>query len=341
MILLLAALALARGPQDPGVGEPPRSLFTAPLYLEPDPPECRAAAVILIAEARRAPGEAGELAARLVGRARAGEGFATLARSFSDGPEGSRGGVLGSLPAGVLEEPVDRFLFTAEVGDVSEPIPTASGLTIWTRIERWAACEYVLVPETDTTALERAQELAATVRAGGSLDAAAEAVGLRPARAAFERGANDRLLKLATFECLVGQVFGPLETPLGTVVGRRIPLEEVAREERENHWIRARALVLRTPDDLSDEERTRQLVAARERIRELHSRVGAGERLEDLVRELTEEPTARARAGDLGWLHRFSPTRSRLLDGLFVVEPGTVLDPIAFQGGWVLLERTR
>jgi len=82
-------------------------------------------------------------------------------------------------------------------------------------------------------------------------------------------------------------------------------------------------------------------LAARQRVEELRARAAAGEDFAELARAATEEPTARERAGDLGWIHRAHPGRSRLLDGLFVVEPGTLGEPLAFRGGWVVLRRTR
>ena len=308
--------------------EAPHSLFTTPLFLADQPPECRAVAVILISTASRTADEALAQARALARRVRGGESFTALARAHSEGPEGVAGGVLGALAPGALEEGPDRFLFAAELGEVSEPMPTERGITLWQRTERWAACEYVLFTGEESRA--RAVALAARLEAGSALE---PPVGGRIQRAVFERGPNDRLLKLAAFQAASGSVIGPLETPLGVVTGRRVTLDDVPESERENHWIRARALVVLNRDQPS--------LAVRERIDALHARIEAGADLAALARANTEEPTARARAGDLGWIHRFHPSRSRLLDGLYVVEPGTVGPPLAFRGGWVVLERTR
>lgn len=341
-VLPLLALLLVPAAQDDGGGEASRSLLTTPLYLSAEPPECRAAAVILVGTEERSAAEARARAAELAERLRAGADFADLARRCSDGPEARRGGVVGTLPPGTLEGPADRFLFSSAPGAVSDPIETERGFCIWRRIERWAAIERVDFDGPPAEHSELAAEVAERARNGEALAALADehAGECRATAEVLERGREDRFLKLAAFEAELGQVIGPFESPLGTVVARRIQPEDVPPESWEKNWIRARALVV-SDGTGSGAERPRDPVEVRRRVQSLYERVVGGETLESLARALTDEPSARARGGDLGWIHRYHPNRARILDRLFTVEPGTVLEPSPIRGGWVILERTR
>ena len=67
------------------------------------------------------------VATELAGRARAGEDFGALARSYSTAPSRSNGGDLGQLAQGDLNPDLEKLAFGLAVGTVSEPLPVAGG----------------------------------------------------------------------------------------------------------------------------------------------------------------------------------------------------------------------
>jgi len=77
-----------------------------------------------------ADGKNPNLARELVARARGGEDFAELAKTYSVGPNKASGGDLGVLHRGDIAPDVEKVAFALAPGEVSEPIPTAEGYRI-------------------------------------------------------------------------------------------------------------------------------------------------------------------------------------------------------------------
>jgi parvulin-like peptidyl-prolyl isomerase len=67
------------------------------------------------------------LARELVTRARGGEDFAELARTYSTAPSRANGGELGQLAQGDLHPDIEKLAFGLAVGSVSDPLPVAGG----------------------------------------------------------------------------------------------------------------------------------------------------------------------------------------------------------------------
>ena len=188
---------------------------------------------------------------------RAGAEFETLARTHSRSPQAREGGVLGTYPRGVLLPSFDRFLFTAGIGDVSEPIVEGEAVHLLQRIERWAACRQIFLKGRGDDVRAKAQELVERLRGGEDYLALAREHPDDPKSARrggawsiFERGADDTLLKKATFDASVGEIFGPLHSPLGFHIGKREALE-VEHDPasgfaglRESNWVRATGLLV-------------------------------------------------------------------------------------------------
>ena len=63
-------------------------------------------------------------------RSKDGEKFEDLAREYSDGPSGPRGGDLGEFPQGMMAPAFDEAVFAAEVGDITGIIETPFGYHI-------------------------------------------------------------------------------------------------------------------------------------------------------------------------------------------------------------------
>ena len=60
-------------------------------------------------------------------RAQAGEEFEDLAREYSDGPTGPRGGDLGEFPQGMMDPTFDEAAFACEVGKITDVVETPFG----------------------------------------------------------------------------------------------------------------------------------------------------------------------------------------------------------------------
>jgi parvulin-like peptidyl-prolyl isomerase len=68
-----------------------------------------------------------DLARQLVDRARGGEDFASLARTYSAAPSAASGGDLGEIAQGNLNPDLERIAFELPVGAVSDPITSEAG----------------------------------------------------------------------------------------------------------------------------------------------------------------------------------------------------------------------
>ncbi len=76
-----------------------------------------------------------EKAKGIVQQLRKGADFASLAKQYSQGPSSKNGGDIGWLSKGDLREDIENTLFSLEVGDISGPIVTESGILILKNIE--------------------------------------------------------------------------------------------------------------------------------------------------------------------------------------------------------------
>ncbi len=360
MIAAALLVALLAAPAQTGA---PRSYLARPLYLQEEPPPCRALARILVRARTDVPGappgapgkplrareEGLRRALALRAELEAGTPFAELAARASEEARGRHGGVLGTFAPGALRDDVEAFLWAAQPGEVSPPLEGPEGFELVQRVERLAGCRAIVLRGRDAAAHERAAALLARARAGeafGTLAREASDDPLSAARggayAVFERGPQDRLLKEATFRAAPGELFGPIEAALGLVVGQRVAPEELPADLFPEPWIRARAIFVAHKDVEGPRaltERTQE--EARLLAQELGQRLRAGADMAELARAHDDDQGGRARAGDLGWLRRDAPGLSRALDPLFLVEPGTLLDPLPVEAGWLLLRRER
>ncbi|HEX9189257.1 MAG TPA: peptidylprolyl isomerase [Vicinamibacteria bacterium] len=70
------------------------------------------------------------LAREIVEKARAGEDFATLAKTYSQAPSRAHGGDLGQLTQGELNPELEKVAFALPVGGVSDPMPVEGGYRV-------------------------------------------------------------------------------------------------------------------------------------------------------------------------------------------------------------------
>jgi parvulin-like peptidyl-prolyl isomerase len=80
--------------------------------------------------------DARQKAEALVGRARAGEDFAALARAYSSAPSAKAGGELGRLAKGEMNPELEAQAFALAKGAVSDPIPQGDGYRILKAVDK-------------------------------------------------------------------------------------------------------------------------------------------------------------------------------------------------------------
>jgi peptidyl-prolyl cis-trans isomerase SurA len=334
------------------------SLLARPTYLGEEPPPLRSARSFQLfwkgaerapAETTRTKEEATELARELVLKLRAGEEL----RAVLDRAQLPGGEVLGTFAPGMLAPELDRFLFGAEVGAYSDPLVLTSSVRVLQRIETHAAVLQILAagPENDpaahAAARERAEAWHARLKDGVDFaKLAGEVSEDEPSRkrggqfAIYERGTRDKMLKAAAFELPIGGIGGPYESPLGWHLIRRVPLAEVDPGLKENNFVRLRSILLRHEDAAGvDRATARRQIEAKQLADRIALRLDRGEDMIALAREFDEDPGGAERAGDLGWVYRFSPELLPILREGFYIQVGTHLPPRPTPFGWMVLRR--
>jgi peptidyl-prolyl cis-trans isomerase SurA len=178
--------------------------------------------------------EALELATKLAERARKGEDFAELAKEYSDGPSGPRGGELGSWQKGRMIPEFDTAIEQLEIGGISDPVETSFGYHVILRKKvDMVGARHILVmyqgseraPEDITRTKEeaqaRAEEVLAKIEAGGDFQELAGEYSDGPTKVRggdlgrFGRGMMHPAFEEAAFGLEVGGVSGIVETPFG------------------------------------------------------------------------------------------------------------------------------
>ena len=323
--------------------------LVAPLYLGEEVPETRALRAILVLH-RDMPGvphtvvrsreEAIELSRDLTERLRAGAEFGPLALELSGHPSARYGGVLGSFWPGMLRGEPDEFLFSAELGEISDPFESPIGFQVLERIEAEAGALQIFVSGADDDARARAEDLLARLAAGADFGALArehsddEASAERGGQlAVFRRGPTDALLKAAVFETPLGEVAGPIESPLGLHLLKRVPPSEIDPALADDVIARARAITIAVGPDRTPEE-AKDLA-----WKVFHQIQGEGRDMAELARELDDDPTGRERAGDLGWILRRASKTRNFVDRIFLRTRGELIEPLPTGDGYVILRR--
>jgi parvulin-like peptidyl-prolyl isomerase len=341
-----------------------QSVLVRPMYLGDEPPPVRSCEAILLVHAEtegvgpkrdRTPDEALAVARSLVEKARAGADFARLSAEHSAAQDAAQGAVLGTFARGMLLPDLDAFLFSAEVGEVSDPIVVrrADGapdhVRILRRVDAHAAVRQVFVRGSDESARERAAAIARELRAGADFAAVARERSEEPRSAArggdfqiYERGPRDASIKKVAFELALGEISEPIESPLGLHVLQRAPLGELDPALMERTFVRARAILIAHSDVAVEALRAeRSASEAYHLAHELRAKIQAGEDMQALAREHTDDPGGRERGGDLGWIHRRAPDLPRFMDRVFVQPLGAVPPPLETSAGYVLVRRER
>lgn len=332
------------------------SLLLQPMYRTPEPPPVRSARHVLLHHAEvpgtrnaRSLEDTLALADDLARRLRAGTEFAQIAREYSNGSTARTGGVMGSYAPGVLAPEIESFLWSAEVGDLSGPLQTPTGVHLVQRIETYAAVRRMLFAGNE--AKERCDAVLAKLRAGGDFAALAkecsddaDSAARGGAFAIYERGATDKFLKAAAFEAALSEIVGPIEIqPLGLNLLQRVPVDTLDPGLRENNFARFSAILVRCEGVLTGPQYAGMpsLPQARVIADRLRARAVAGEDFAKLVRERDDDTGGRERDGDLGWVHRWTPTLLQPIAKGFFLPVGGIGEPEFTPHGFVFVKRTR
>ena len=339
--------------------ETPSSVFTQRVFLGDQPPETRtlAAIQVLYAGCTGAPRDltrdldatvayALELREAILG----GRDFGELARLYSKSKTAPTGGVVGTFAASILNPDFDGFLFSAEVGELSEPVVRPTGVYLLKRIESRAGIRVIRITDTGDAGREAVAEIQRRLAAGEAFEDLALELSEDPdsaprggALGTFERAAGDALIKLAAFEAELDEVVGPVVTPLGLYLVKRVDPDSIPPELHESQWIDVRCILLThelAPAPLLASPRT--VEETEEFAEELAIRIGAGEDMAALAELHTDDLShARLRDGRVGWMHRFQPGIPNYLDPLWLSEPGELIGPIPVPFGQVLAMRLR
>ena len=103
------------------------------------PEQVKASYILLIVDPRWDKAKKDEAKKKMEGiqaKARSGEDFASLARSYSEDPSSSRGGDLGYVRHGQIIEPLEKALFALRTGEVSHVIEAGVGYHILKATDR-------------------------------------------------------------------------------------------------------------------------------------------------------------------------------------------------------------
>ena len=325
----------------------PTSLLVRPLELGAEIPETRAVALLRVRVEDPASSEtSAELAQRLLATVRP-ESFESFVSMYEKRPTREARGALGTFSRAMLDSVVAGAVFDGESSTAGPLTGSDGGVYHVRRIERDAACRQVLVAGTDAAARQRAEALARELRAGADFAQVARERSEDPASALrggdlaiYERGRRDVLLRAAAFGARVGEVVGPVESPLGFHVLQRVGPGALPTSLRDDSWARVRGILIAFAGAAGARpDAGREHDAAEAFANELAQRIARGEDMAQLAALHDDDRGGRERRGDLGWVRRATTEMPQFFDALFTEPPGSLIGPIATRMGFVLLRR--
>lgn len=330
------------------------SILTQPLYLSTEPPPLRTAQNILLLDSSpssptRSRAATLELAHDLVVRARGGTDFASLAKEYSQADNTQFGALLGTFAPGMLAPSLDRFLFAASVGDVSDPLEAPNGVHILRRVETFAAVLQIHVADAGDAGRARCVEILAELGRGVDFgELARKHSDDKPSAARggqfaiYERSPRDTLLKMTAFQMRVGEVAGPIESPLGWHILKRVPLSDVDPNLAQPSFVRLRAILVRFDIALGADPLTDRNQGKAKRIADdLYQRIVRGEEMRAVAHEFNDDTDGQEREGDLGWVYRNSPALPWPLRQAALTPVGELSAPTSTSLGYLIVRREK
>jgi parvulin-like peptidyl-prolyl isomerase len=344
-MLAVLLLFFAHAAQAPAPA--PTSLLVRPLELAHPLPESRAVALIRVRVEDPVTKESSEeLARRIVAQAPP-EAFEQLATKYERQPTRDVRGLVGTYTRAMLDPAVAEAVFSSDPA-LHGPLAGADGGVYFAKsIPRDAGCRQVFVAGTDSAARQRAESILRELRAGADFAQVARersddrASALRGGQLAiYERGRRDALLRAAAFSAKVGEIVGPLETPLGFHVLQRVAPESIDARLRDDSWARVSSILVAFGGAAgADPALVREHEEAERIANDLARRIRDGEDMAKLAASFDDDRGGRARYGNLGWVRRGTSDIPQFFDRLFVEPPGTLIGPIASRSGFVLFRR--
>ena len=356
-VALLSAPIGQEGGESAAAPEPrAESALIGPLYLGESPPPVRTLALIWIADEKtegssRVDGrnreQALELATEIREQLRSGADWYQVSNTHSALHNRLSGGVRGTVPEGMLLPEFDSFLFSSELGTISEPLENDKGVFIMKRVEALVGCRVIVLRGANEDSYQKVNEIRAHMNQGRSFADLAKEYSSHPGSAGrggqwavYERGALDSHLKLAVFRTEPGSVGGPISSGDDLYLFQRVPVDEIDPELAENNWIRVRSLLLsydNAPDGLRPNPRS-----ADEAVvlgTELRAKLDEGADMAELAAEFHDDATGPERFGDMGWLHKSRPKLPAAVRQLWLVEPGAVTNVVDAKIGFGFFKR--
>ncbi len=330
------------------------SVLTQPLYLDAAPPPLRTAKHILLLDvsapenARSRPATI-KLAGELVLRLRAGSDFDEIAREYSQNGDPRASAILGTFAPEMLSAPLDRFLSSAAVGDISDPLEAKAGVYVLQRVETYAAVLQIHVADPGAAGRTRCVELLKQLEQGddfGELARQHSADRDSAARAGqfaiYERGPRDTLLKEAAFRIKIGEVSAPIESSIGWHLLKRVAIDGVDPALATPSFVRLRAILVRFDTAAGADPATdRTQEEARKIVDALHKRIVEGADMRSVAREFNDDPGGMEREGDLGWIYRHSPNLGVPLRQAALLAPGALSVPALTTAGYMIVKREK
>ena len=325
------------------------SSLVRPLELGERPPETRAVALLRF----RAGPEGGddptgwERARKALRLDAVPEDLTAIAAGAAANPTKELRGLVGTFWPAMLDVEVAKRLFDPTSKGRGPFLGSDRHGYVLQPLERDAACRQIFVAGTDAAARARAEGIVRELRTGADFAQVARersqdvTTALRGGDLAiFERGRRDVLLRAAAFGARVGEIVGPVETPLGFHVLQRVGVDAVSPRLRDDAWARVRGILIafsgaqNAAPSVEREHDEAELLAA-----QLAARIRSGEDMASLAAEFDDDRDGRARRGDLGWVRRGTSDMPQFFDTLFQEPPRELLGPIATRAGFVLLRR--
>ncbi len=323
------------------------SALVAPLHHGDAPPPARAIAALRVLDEPGRPGSAQVTARQVLAGLRSPRDFVEVAQTAASRRQVARTGVIGIHPPGLIAPPLEAALAGLAVGEFAPPIESDGGLWIVQRIEAAVGCRQLFVSGLDDAAKSRAEHFATLARGGADFAALAREHSAERASALrggdfaiFERGAKDAGLRAATFAASVGEIVGPIATPLGYHVLQRVGVEALDPRLRDDSWARVRAIWITHDGAIgADPSVERSFTAAEALAAKLATQLRRGADMAQLAREHTDDVGLREFGGDCGWVRRGVTRMPEVFDRVFVTPPGVQIGPLATNAGFLLIRR--
>ncbi|MBD8525952.1 peptidylprolyl isomerase [Pseudomarimonas arenosa] len=131
-----------------------------------------------------------------------------------------------------------------------------------------------------------------------------------------------------------GMSKGDLTPPIRGQSGYHLLKLIDSRDQQQQETVteyRARDILIRAGDLVSMDE-------AKRKIDEIHARIKAGEKFEDLARTLSDDTMTKNAGGDMGWFHAYA-WGNAVGEQVLQLSDGEVSEPFRTEAGWHLIQR--